>query len=371
MRSWSELRQSNWSTKRTRELWDYFQHYAPEIEFDNRRYFEMGNCILDGETGDLDYTEERFLTSPTTRSSELSYEPDYKQTPAWVAWYDDMDDHQRAVRDWSVGSAILGEHGVLFSFGQSRTGKSTLAEGLAGVLGTGAKVFSLSKNWGRFGTLKMENTTYLYDSDAKGSKGSNNENYETLSLMASGDPIQVEVKGGDNYQTTNYGFIEIISNAPATISFEQSTVDRVRFCLYTYISSKADGGTMKKMILADKQAWLNYAVICAIGLANGDITRPPINKYQAYGWSEWLKEANTYGKLCVQEGRILTYTEYQMGFTGGVRYMLTQETVDAMKEGFKEINRQYGANFLSENWTEYGEQLEKDYYAQEQEELKL
>ncbi|MCB1109302.1 MAG: hypothetical protein KDK44_06560 [Chlamydiia bacterium] len=363
MRVYPGLRECNWSTKRTRELWDYLLHYAPEIKFDNRRYFEMGNCVLDGHTGDLDYSEERFLRSPTTRSSELNYEPSHVPTPAWQEWYSQMDEHQRQVRDWSVGSAILGHYGLLFTFGQSRTGKSTLAEGLAEVLGSGAQVFYLSQNWGRFGTLAMENTTYLYDSDAKGSKGANNDNYATLNLMASGDPIRMEVKGGANYQTTNYGFVEVISNSPATMTFEQSLVDRVRFCLYTYISSKSDGGVMKRLILADKQAWLNYAVNCAIGLAKGDIKRPPINKYQMYGWVLWLRETNTYGRLCIEDGRILTYNEYRMGYGGSNRFLLTKETVDEMKMGFQELTRQYGSNFLAENWEEYGEQLRENYYA--------
>lgn len=363
MLAYPNLRQCNWSTKRTRELWDYLLHYAPQIQFENRRFFEMGNCVLDGETGELDYSEERFLACPTTRSSPLSYEPSHIPTPSWQTWYDEMDIHQKQVRDWSVGSAILGQYGLLFTFGQSRTGKSTLAEGLAGVLGSGARVFYLSQNWGRFGTLSMENTTYLYDSDAKGSKGANNDNYATLNLMASGDPIRVEVKGGDSYQTTNYGFVEIISNAPATMVFEQSLVDRARFCLYTYISSKSDGGVMKRLILADKQAWLNYAVNCAIGLAKGDIKRPPINKYQMYGWVLWLQGANTYGKLCVEAGRVMTYDDYRARYNGPLKYLLSKETVDDMGLGLKELMRQYGANFLAEDWDKYGEQLKKEYYA--------
>lgn len=366
MTVYPEVRYSNWSTKRQKELWDYLLVYAPELEFDSRRYFEMGNCVLDGLTGDLDYSEERFLTCPTTRSSNLSYKPDHTPTPAWQTWYDEMDDNQRAVRDWSVGSAILGHYGLLFSFGQSRTGKSTLAEGLAGVLGDGAQVFYLSDNWGRFGTLSMEHTTYLYDSDAKGSKNSNNDNYQTLSLMASGDPIRMEIKGGASYQTTNYGFVEVISNAPATMTFEQSLIDRVRFCLYTYVDSKSDGGVMKRLILADKQAWLNYAVSCAIGLAKGDVKRPAINKYQMYGWVLWLQEANTYGRLCVERGRILTYAEYDAAFNGSQRFQLTKETVEEMKLGIQELIRQYGANFLTENWDKYGDELKTSYYAPEE-----
>lgn len=365
MSAYPELAMSNWSTKRTQALWDYFQIYTPEIKFDNRRYFEMRDCILDGHTGELNYDDERFLKFPTTRGSSLAYEPDYTPSPAWQTWYNTMDEHQRRVRDWSVGSAITGQHGLLFTFGQSRTGKSTLAEGLAGVLGSGAGVFSLSRNWGRFYTQHMDNTTYLYDADAKGAKNQNNENYGTLHLMASGDPIQVEVKGGDIYQTTNYGFIEVISNAPATLSFEQSLVDRVRFCLYTYIDPRADGGKMKRLILADKQAWLNYAISCAIKLAKGEVERPPLDEYQMYGWVLWLSEANTYGKMCVEEGRILTYKEYRYAYEGAQRFMLTKETVEEMQSGFLELNRQFGRDFLKVDWDSYGEKIKRDYYHEE------
>ena len=362
MEVYPELRESNWSTKRQQDLWNYFQAYAPQISFDNRRYFEMANCIMDGYGGELNYGAERFLDYPTTRNSPLEYLPEYEPSEAWQMWYDQMDDNQRRVRDWSVGSAILGEHGLLFTFGQSRTGKSTLAEGLAEVLGNGAHVFSLSRNWGRFYTQMMDNTTYLYDADAKGAKGQNNENYGTLHLMASGDPIQVEVKGSEIYQTTNYGFIEVISNAPSTMTFEQSMVDRVRFCLYTYIEPRADGGQMKRLILADKQAWLNYAVGCAIKLAKGETVRPPIDEYQMYGWVLWLKEANTYGKMCIEEGRVLTYQEYKYAYEGATRFMLTRETVEEMKAGFNELERQYGGSFLSTDWSSYGQRLKEGYY---------
>lgn len=364
-----ELSESNWSTKRSQALWDYFQIYAPEIEFDNRRFFEMGNCILDGLTGELDYTPERFLNSPTTRSSKLDYDPNHKPSAAWKQWYDTMDEHQQKVRDWSVGSAITGQHGLLFTFGQSRTGKSTLAEGLAEVLGSGAGVFSLSRNWGRFYTQHMDNTTYLYDADAKGAKNQNNENYGTLHLMASGDPIQVEMKGAEIYQTTNYGFIEVISNAPSTLAFEQSLVDRVRFCLYTYISPRADGGQMKRMILSDKQAWLNYAISCAIKLAKGEVSRPPIDDYQMYGWILWLQEANTYGKMCIEEGRVLGYQDYAYKYKGASRFQLTKETVDEMRAGFAELSRQYGKDFLSVDWAEYGKKLKETYYHGEAQKL--
>lgn len=371
MAAFPELAESNWSTKRTQDIWQYFQIYAPEIEFDNRRYFEMANCILDGYTGELNSDEDRFLTHPTTRASKLKYDPTYEPSVAWKQWYDTLDKHQRAVRDWSVGSAFIGNHGLLFTFGQSRTGKSTLAEGLAEVLGSGAGVFSLSRNWGRFYTQHMDNTTYLYDADAKGAKNQNNENYGTLHLMASGDPIQVEMKGAEIYQTTNYGFIEVISNAPTTLNFEQSLVDRVRFCLYTYIDPRADGGQMKRMILADKQAWLNYAVGCAIKLAKGEVVRPKIDDYQMYGWVLWLQEANTYGKMCVEEGRVLTYSEYQQVYQGANRFMLTKETIDEMKSGFTELTRQYGKDFLREDWEAYGQKLKDEYYGTNQEAPKL
>lgn len=371
MAVYPELADSNWSTKRTQDIWAYFQIYAPEIHFDNRRYFEMATCILDGYTGDLTSDNKRFLLCPTTRASKLSYEPDYEPSVAWRQWYDTMDTHQQKVRDWSVGSAIIGQHGLLFTFGQSRTGKSTLAEGLAEVLGSGAGVFSLSRNWGRFYTQHLDNTTYLYDADAKGAKNQNNENYGTLHLMASGDPIQVEVKGSEIYQTTNYGFIEVISNSPTTLSFEQSLVDRVRFCLYTYINPRADGGQMKRMILADKQAWLNYAVKCAIKLAKGDTTRPLIDKYQMYGWVLWLQQANSYGKMCVEQGRVLTYTEYKFTYEGAQRFMLTKETIEEMRAGFAELVRQYGADFLSTDWDDFGKKLKDKYYGTGEETSKL
>lgn len=374
MGAFPELAMSNWSTKRQQEIWQYFLVYAPEIEFDNRRYFEMQNAVLDGYTGELNTDEDRFLQHPTTRSSKLDYKPDYTPSLPWQQWYSTMDEHQQKVRDWSVGSALIGNHGLLFTFGQSRTGKSTLAEGLAEVLGAGAGVFSLSRNWGRFYTQHMDNTTYLFDADAKGAKNQNNENYGTLHLMASGDPIQVEVKGGDIYQTTNYGFIEVISNAPSTMSFEQSLVDRVRFCLYTYINPRADGGDMKRKILADKQAWLNYAVSCAIKLAKGEVSRPEIDKYQMYGWVLWLQEANTYGKMCVEDGRVLTYSEYKYAYEGAIRFMLTKETVEEMQSGFNELTRQFGENFLAIDWDAFGEKLKHDYYgttAEDQEAPKL
>ena len=179
------------------------------------------------------------------------------------------------------------------------------------------------------------------------------------------------MKGAEIYQTTNYGFIEVISNAPTTLNFEQSLVDRVRFCLYTYIDPRADGGQMKRMILADKQAWLNYAVGCAIKLAKGEVVRPKIDDYQMYGWVLWLQEANTYGKMCVEEGRVLTYSEYQQVYQGANRFMLTKETIDEMKSGFAELTRQYGKDFLREDWVAYGQKLKDEYYGTNQEAPKL
>lgn len=358
----TQLRQSNWSVKRLREMWEYAMQYAVKVEFDNRRYFETSNAVLDALTGDLLTDDERFLKAPTTRSSALAYEPDYTPSEAWQYWYDGMDEHQKAVRDWSVGSAVAGQYGLLFTFGQSRTGKSTLAEGLQEALGSGTASVELSSDWGRFGTLIFDNTTYLYVPDAKGAKNQNNKNYETLHMMASGDPIRVEIKGAETYQTTNYGFFEVVSNSPTTMTFEQSLVDRVRFCLYTYIDPRGDDGMTKRRILADKQAWLNYAIECAIKLAKGEVKRPPIDEYQAYGWILWLREANSYARMCVEEGRVLSYTDYDHGYRGPAYYKLTKETVDSIAEGVKELNRQFGDNILLQNWDKYGEKLKTAYY---------
>lgn len=361
-----ELRLSNWSTKRMQQVWDYVQAYASEATFDNRRYFETSNMVLDAVTGELHQGDTRFLDYPTTRCSVYPYDQDYTPSPAWQQWYDTLDPHQQQVRDWSVASAVTGEYGLLFTFGQSRTGKSTLAEGLSSVLDTGARIFSLSNDFGRFTTRFMENTTYLYDPDAKGSKNHNNNNYETLHLMASGDPIKVEIKGGDVYQTTNYGFVEVVSNAPVGINFEQSLVDRVRFCLYTYIRPRADGGTLKRMILADKQAWLNYAIECAMKLAKGDIQRPPIDRYQAYGWVQWLKGTSSYGRLCVKEMRLVSYSEYEN--LEGNRYRSSKETVEDIQAGIKEISRQLGEELLMVDWEQYGKELEQSYYNEDEDE---
>ena len=128
---------------------------------------------------------------------------------------------------------------------------------------------SQSRYKGRFYTQQFEHTTYLYDPDAKGSKGQNNQNYETLHLMASGDYIQIEEKGGGIRTTQNYGFVELVSNAPTPLAFEQSLIDRVRFCLYTHIDPRGDGGSFKRKLLADRQAWLNYAVENTIAVSKG------------------------------------------------------------------------------------------------------
>lgn len=360
MEAYPQVRESNWSIKRQHTLWEYFLSYAPAGEFDNRRYFETDNCILDGETGELDYSPTRFLDKPTVRHSTLAYDPKYIPTPAWQEWYDGMDDHQRKIRQWSVGSAITGAYGLLMTFGQSRTGKSTLAEGLAEALGSGTTTFSLADKWNRFYTQLFDNTTYLYDSDCKGSKRQNDDNYETLHLMASGDPLAMEIKQGASYRSQNYGFMELISNSPVPVTFEQSLVDRVRFCLYTYIKPRGDDGKMKGMILADKQAWLNYAIECAIKFRKEG--RPPVDKYQVYGWMQWLEQSNAYARLCIERKGLLSYSDYKYSNDSGSRYLLTRDTVETIQAGFKELSRQYGENVLMVDWASYGKQLEKEYY---------
>ena len=355
-----EVRDSNWSTKRQQLLWDYFLAYAPAGNFDDRRYFETANCVLDGVTGELDYSEERFLDKPTVRGSDLPYLPDYKPTAAWVKWHESMDEHQSVVRRWSVGAAVIGQYGLLMTQGKTRTGKSTAAEGLTEALGSGTTTFSLSQHWGNFYTHAFDNTTYLYDPDAKGSKQQNNENYETLHSMSSGDELKVEIKGGASYRTTNYGFVELISNAPIPITFEPSLVDRVRHCLYTYIDPRADGGHLKRLILADKQAWLNYAIDSAIYVVEHG--RPKFDKYQMYGWVLWLQRANTYTRLCIEEGRLLSYSEYKSRNDTGLRYLITRENVVEMQEAIEQLSKQFGENFLVVNWNEYGEELKKAYY---------
>lgn len=360
METYPEVRKSNWSIKRQQMLWEYFLTYAPAGEFDDRRYFETQNCILDGKTGELDYSPTRFLDKPTVRCSPLPYNPEYAPTPAWREWHDGMDEHQRRIRQWSVGAAVTGGYGLLMTFGQSRTGKSTLAEGLTQALGSGTSTFSLAKKWNRFDTQAFDNTTYLYDPDSKGSKQQNNDNYETVHMMASGDPIMMEIKQGASYRSTNYGFIEMISNAPVPVTFEQSLVDRVRFCLYTYVGSKADDGHMKAMILADRQAWLNYAIDCAIAFRKEG--RPKVDKYQVYGWVQWLGQANAYGRACVERKHMLSYSEYRYANDQGTRYLLSRDSVETIQAGIRELNRQYGSDILMVDWDAYGEELKKQYY---------
>ena len=279
MQAYPVIGEHKWSTRRLQALWEYFRAYAPNITFDNKLYFEMPSAVLDGQTGELITTPDRHLTHPTLRNSPFDYDPTYEPSQAWQMWHDSMDAHQQAVRAWSVGSAVLGENGLLFTFGETRTGKSTLAEGITNVLGRGVTTFNLSQHWGRFYTQDFDNTTYLYDPDCKGVKQKNNENYETLHMMANGDPIRMKMKGGASYKSSNYGFLEVISNYPVPIYFEKSLIDRVRFCLYTYINPRGDGGELKQAILEDRQAWLNYVVKCAIDLAKKNIVRPPLDDY--------------------------------------------------------------------------------------------
>lgn len=355
------LAESNWSTKRLRELWHYFNAYAPELTFANRRFFELRGAVLNGVTGELDKSRQRHLTCPTLRHSHLDYQPDYQPTEAWRQWHTSMDTHQERVRRWSVGSAVLGEPGLLFTYGNTRSGKSTLAEGLQMVLGSGARSISLSRDWGRFYTSQFLNTTYLFDPDAKGAKNQNNTNYGTLHMLASGDEIQMEDKGGKQYRSNDYGFVEVVSNNPATTYFEASLVDRVRFCLYTYIKSRGDGGRLKRLILADEQAWLNYAIECAMDVASGRVERPSVDEYQMLGWVGWLREANSYCKMCIDNGALLSYQQYKYEYNGMNRYMLTTESVEDSIEGIQELERHYGGSFLDKDWRGYERLLAEEY----------
>ena len=76
-------------------------------------------------------------------------------------------------------------------------------------------------------------------------------------------------------------------------------------------------------------------------MAKGEVSRPLVDQYQMYGWVLWLQEANTYGKMCIEEGRVLTYQEYKYSYEGATRFMLTKETVEEMKAGFNELERYY------------------------------
>ena len=361
LRADADLRAQNWSTVRQQQFWQYVWVYGTEVAFDNR-YFECANAVLDTQTGELDYSEGRHLRFPTLRNTDLAYLSEYQPSKAWQKWHDSQTPQQRVVRQWSVASAFSGEHGLLLTFGNSRTGKSTVAEALSQTIGDGAKAISLSRDWGRFYTQQFEHTTYLYDPDAKGSKLQNNQNYETLHLMASGDYIQIEEKGGGIRTTQNYGFVELVSNAPTPLAFEQSLIDRVRFCLYTYIDPRGDGGSFKRRLLADRQAWLNYAVENTIALAKGDIERPPLDEYQALGWFHWLKHNNSYAKLSLEHGRAVSFSEYQHQFDGNGRFRMSNETIEETKEAVGEIERQLGYSFWATDWEDYESKLKEDYY---------
>ena len=81
-----------------------------------------------------------------------------------------------------------------------------------------------------------------------------------------------------------------------------------------------------------------------------------------YGWVQWLKKTSTYGQMCVDAGRALTYQEYTYAYEGKSRYMLEKNTVAEMRKGFRELERQYGTTFLNKNWDDYGQQLKESYY---------
>ena len=359
---WGELRDVNWSTDRLNKMFTYFFSYPNKLKFKSHQYFELKNFILDVTTGELHKEPNRHLLYPTFRNTPYSYRPGTNPSVAWQKWYDTMTPEQKRIREWSVASAMCGEYGALLTFGNTRTGKSTLAEGLSKIIGEGARPFSVSRDWGRFQTKQFHNTTYLFDPDAKGSKGQNLRNYEQVHQMMSGDPIQMEIKGGLLFESTNYGFMEIISNDPVGLTFEPSLVDRVRFCLYTYITPRGDGGGLKRRILADEQAWVNYAVECAIKLAKGEIERSPLDHYQALGWYHWLSHNNGYAKLCFTHGRYLTYQEYDTEYRGSSYYKMARDSVQTTRDGMEEISRQLEANFVNIDWDEYEEQLRKEYY---------
>lgn len=359
---WPKLVEVNWATDRLHKLYQYFFFYPTDIEFKSQRYFELKNTILDVETGKLYHGDNRHLDYPTFRSTPHNYNPGYKPSKSWKKWFDAMTEEQKQVRAWSVGSAVCGGHGALMTFGNTRTGKSTLAEGLSEVLNGGARKMSISQDWGRFQTSRFRDTTYLFDPDAKGSKQQNNRNYETLHLMMCGDPIGMEIKGGNIFESQRYGFLEIISNDPVGIRFEPSLVDRVRFCLYTYIDPRGDGGNFKKWVLSDTQAWANYAIDSAIKLAKGKIERPPLNYYQALGWYHFLKNNNDYAELCFRHRRYLSYTEYIQFTDKNTYYRISKDTMDQIYNGMQEINRQLGEDITKVDWDDYEEQLKREYY---------
>lgn len=365
---WPELVGLNWSVSRLHQLWEYFWRYPRQIRFDNKRYFELPSAVLDTLTGSLHTEDDRFLRCPTYRYSELDYHPGYTPSQTWQGWYDGLESNERAVREWSVAQAVSGGYGCLLTSGNSRTGKSTLAEGISTVLGDGAQPINISADWGRFGTKRLENTTYLYDPDNKASKQANLSNYEELHKMMAGDPIQVEIKGGELYKTTEYGFLELISNDPLSLRVERSLVDRVRFCLYTFIDPRGDGGNTKRRILADKQAWLNFAITCAIRYAKGDITRPPIDTYQALGWHHYLRHNVDWYEMSYNEGRPLTYSEYSQMYTGPGFYKLSKDTVEECRLTVEMVEQYWGGGnrMLTTDWEDYEKQLKENYYNGEQ-----
>lgn len=356
------VQEANWSKARLDEVFQYILLYGRSISMDSRRYFEFKSGVLDTVTGEVVRSADRHLKCPTVRSTDLDYLPDLAYGATFRDWLEGQDEAQARVREWSVASAVCGEYGVLMTFGQSRTGKSTVAEALSEVLGEGALPISLSRQWGRFYTNQFEGTTYLYDPDAKGSRNQNEQNYETLHLLASGDAIQMEEKGGRLRTSNNYGFVEVVSNAPIWLRFEQSLVDRVTFCLYTYIRPRGDGGVTKRRLLADRQSWLNYAITCAIKYAKGEVRKPDLDNYQLYGWYQWLRETNSYAKICFDAGRAVSYTEYVSLYKGQARYQLTRETVDTVKQGVAEITRRSGQDFWSMDFKAIGGKLEADIY---------
>ena len=74
--------------------------------------------------------------------------------------------------------------------------------------------------------------------------------------------------------------------------------------------------------------------------------------------------------MCVDAGRALTYQEYTYAYEGKSRYMLEKSTVSEMRDGFYELERQYGTTFFDKDWDNYEQQLKEAYY-DEQEARKL
>lgn len=361
MEHYQELASQNWSVTRMSELYQYFLIYAKELRFENRRYFEFKSGVLDTETGEINRDEDRHLRFPTVRNTQLDYVPEKNMSKTFLRWVNTQDAYQRVVREWAIASAMCGEHGLLMTYGQSRTGKSTAAEALSKTLNKGALPISISREWGRFYTRLFEGTTYLFDPDAKGSKQQNNKNYETLHLMASGDEIQMEEKGAGIYTSDNYGFVELVGNNPVPLNFEQSLVDRLTFCLYTYISPRGDGGRFKKRLLNQEQDWLNYAIDCTLRYINGDLNKPDIDDYQLYGWHLWLKSCNSYAEECFKLKRAISYNEYAINYKGSSRYMLSRETIEDVKAGARELSRRSGKEFWSIDFDKLGDIIKEKY----------